>query len=403
MHLFDKKQREPKKVKMKSNISKERLFDLGSLYLRLGEMSDLRSPQGLRYSLALILVLIVLAKLSGEDSPSGIAEWAQFRSDELSCLLNLKRKIMPHHSTYRRIMADVVDVDELELLTSDYLFGKEYLGKNVLISIDGKVLRGTLNAEQEGTYLLAAYLPDEGLVLLEVEVEGKGKEIPAALKLLRKLDLREKIVIGDALHTQRDASKEICIAGGDYIWYAKGNQGQLEEDIRLWFEPEPEPLPGQGRLPKDFENAQTVNKGHGRIDQRRITVSSQLNDFLDWPFLEQVFMLERRVTNTKTGEVRESVVYGVTSLARDKVRPDELLTLIRSYWGIENGLHYRRDVTLLEDRTRMTSKKAGHVMACINNLIVGLIIGKKKSRYLPTARRYFNAHLSEAFQMIGGL
>ena len=100
----------------------------------------------------------------------------------------------------------------------------------------------------------------------------------------------------------------------------------MEEDISLWFEPEPEPLPGQGRLPKDFESAQTVNKGHGRIDERRITVSSQLNDFLDWPFLEQVFMLERRVTNTKTGEVRESVVYGVTSLARDKVMPDELLT-----------------------------------------------------------------------------
>ena len=114
-------------------------------------------------------------------------------------------------------------------------------------------------------------------------------------------------------------------------------------------------------------------------------------------------MLERRVTNTKTGEVRESIVYGVTSLARDKVTPGELLTFIRSYWGIENDLHYRRDVTLLEDRTRLTSKKAGHFMACISNLVVGLIIGKKKSKYLPTARRFFNANLSEAFNLIGGL
>ena len=113
------------------------------------------------------------------------------------------------------------------------MVGKQYFGKKVLLSIDGKTLRGTLNDEQEGTYLLAAYLPSEGLVLMEVEVEGKGKEIPAALKLLRKLDLREKIVIGDALHTQREVSKEICVAGGDYIWYAKGNQSQMEEDIRL--------------------------------------------------------------------------------------------------------------------------------------------------------------------------
>ena len=361
------------------------------------------SPQGLRYPLAELLVLMVLAKLSGEDTPSGIAEWAQYRSEELSIYLKLKHKRMSHHSTYRRIMAEVVDTEEFELLVSDYLIGKSYFGKKVLLSIDGKVLRGTLNDEQDGTYLLAAYLPTEGLVLMEVEVAGKGKEIPAALKLLKRLDLREKIVMGDALHTQQEASKEICIAGGDYIWYAKGNQSQLEEDICLWFEPETDPIPGQGRLPKDFESAQTTNKGHGRIDERKITVSSQLNDFLDWPFLNQVFKLERRVTDMKTGQVQERTIYGLTSLARDEVTPEKLLKLIRSYWGIENGLHYRRDVTLLEDRTRMTSKNAGQVMACINNLVLGLLIGKKKFQFLPSARRYFNANLNQALNLIGGL
>ena len=114
-------------------------------------------------------------------------------------------------------------------------------------------------------------------------------------------------------------------------------------------------------------------------------------------------MLERRVTNTKTNDVRERVVYGFTSLTRDEVSPSELLNLIRSYWGIENGLHYRRDVSLREDQTRITNKVAGHVMACINNLVLGLLIGKKKFRYLPTARRYFNANLSEAFGLISEL
>ena len=193
----------------------------------------------------------------------------------------------------------------------------------------------------------------------------------------------------------------VCVAGGDYIWYAKGNQSQIEVDIQLWFEPEPDPIPGQGRLPKDFEHAQTTNKGHGRIDERKITVSSQLNDFLDWPFLNQVFKLERRVTKIKTGEVKERVVFGFTSLARDEVTPQELLDLIRSYWGIENGLHYRRDVSLLEDRTRMTSKNAGQVMACLNNLVLGLLIGKMKFEYLPSARRYFNANLDQALNLIG--
>jgi len=388
---------------MKSNTAEEHIIDLGSLYTKLQGLSDSRSPRGLRYPLAVILILMVLAKLSGENTPSGIAEWAQYRSEALSEHLKLKRKRMPHHSTYRRIMAEVISPEEFELLVSEYLIGKTYFGKKVLVSIDGKVLRGTLDEKQDGTYLLAAYLPAEGLVLMEIAIDGKGKEIPGALALLKRLDLREKIVMGDALHTQREASREICIAGGDYIWYAKGNQSQMEEDIRLWFEPEPDPIPGQGRLPKDFESAQTTNKGHGRIDERKITVSSQLNDFLDWPFLKQVFELRRCVKNTKTGEIKERVIYGFTSLAREEVTPKELLHLIRAYWGIENGLHYRRDVTLLEDRTRIKNKDAGQIMACINNLILGLLIGKKKFPYLPSARRYFNANLNEAFELIGGL
>ena len=166
-----------------TTIAKEGIIDLGSLYKKLAELSDTRKPRGLRYRLPVILVLMVLAKLSGEDTPSGIAEWAQYRTKTLSSYLNLDRKQMPHHSTYRRIMAEVLDADELEFLVSDYLIGKRYFGKKILISIDGKVLRGTLDDEQDGTYLLAAYLPSEGLVLMEVEVEGKGKEIPAAITL----------------------------------------------------------------------------------------------------------------------------------------------------------------------------------------------------------------------------
>ena len=110
---------------MKSTtVAEEQIIDLGSLYKKLSALSDTRKPRGLRYPLPVILVLMVLAKLSGEDTPSGIAEWAQYRTETLSSCLNLKRKRMPHHSTYRRIMADVINVDELELLASDYLIGK---------------------------------------------------------------------------------------------------------------------------------------------------------------------------------------------------------------------------------------------------------------------------------------
>jgi len=388
---------------MKFNTDEEVVFDVGSLYAHLQGLKDKRKPRGIRYPLVAVLVMMVMAKLCGEDTPSGIADWVKHRGEQFIDLLKLKRKSMPHHSTYRRVEAEVVVPEELEQVVSRVLAGRKFFGKQVLLSMDGKVLRGTLDEVQNGTYLLAAYLPSEGLVLMEVALDGKGCEIPGAVKLLKMVDLREKVVMGDAMHTQRAISIQIVEAGGDYIWFAKGNQPQLEEDIRLWFEPEPDPIPGQGRVPKDFEIVKETSKGHGRLEERTLTVSSQLNDFLDWPYLQQVFRLERRFLFMKTGEFQEfqeQVVYGITSLSREEITPGVLLALIRSYWGIENGLHYRRDVTLREDRTRMTKGNAGRVMACLNNLVIGLVSAKTQFTYLPSARRFFDAHPARAFTLL---
>ncbi|MDW8278099.1 MAG: ISAs1 family transposase [Anaerolineales bacterium] len=376
------------------------VFEIGSLYAHFQGLHDKRKPRGLRYPLALVLLLIVLAKLCGEDRPSGIAEWAKHRADLLAEWLKLGRKSMPHHSTYRRILADGVCVEELEQVNRAFLSEKQCFGRQVLVAIDGKVLRGTIEEGQKETCLLAAYLPEEGIVLMEVAVEGKGSEIPAAPTLLKTIDLRGKVVMGDALHTQREISKQIVQAGGEYIWFVKGNQAQMEEEIRLWFEADVPPLPGMNFPRKDLESVTCTNKGHGRIEQRTITVSSQLKDFLPWPYVAQVFKLVRRFTFPKTGKVQEQVIYGITSLSRQEMTPGKLLQMTRSYWGIENGLHYRRDVTLLEDRTRMTKGKMGHAMACINNLVIGILLGNLKYRYLPSARRYFNAHPAEAFALL---
>lgn len=385
---------------MESSTETGIVFDMGSLYAHFRSLQDRRRPKGVRYQLVAIMVMITMAKICGQDNPTGIADWVKHRSEQFVETLKLKRKTMPHHSTYRRIMGEVILVDELEQVVSTYLAGKKFFGKQVLVCIDGKVMRGTLDSEQGGTYLLAAYLPSQGIVLMEIQLDGQGTEIAGALKLLKMVDLRDKIVMGDALHTQREASIQIVEAGGDYIWFAKGNQPQMEEDIRLWFEPDVQPIPGMSYPPKDFEVAQEVSKGHGRLEERQITVSSQLKDFLQWPYLEQVFMLERRFTAINTGEVCQQTVYGFTSLSRDKISPKQLLRETRSYWGIENGLHYRRDFTLQEDRTRITKGNLGQAMACINNLVIALLIGKLKYPYLPQARRFFDAHPSLAFNLI---
>src|SRR5512144_1311319 len=109
----------PRKVKMKSNTSQARVvFDVGSLYAHLQVLKDGRKPRGIRYSLVAILVMMVMAKLCGEDTPSGIADWVKHRAEQFIDMLKLKRKSMPHHSTYRRVEAEVVAPDELEQVVS---------------------------------------------------------------------------------------------------------------------------------------------------------------------------------------------------------------------------------------------------------------------------------------------
>lgn len=246
---------------MECNTEGGQIFDVGSLYAQFCHLSDPRKARGKRYRLETMLTLIVLAKVCGEDKPSGMAEWAQHRLEWLCAMLKLERKTMPHRSSYERILG-IVGWEELEELVSQGLSSKRFFGKQVLVAIDGKVLHGTLDENQDGVALLAAYLPGEGIVLMEVEVKGKGQELEAAPQVLKSIDLRDKVVMGDALHTQRAVSIQIVESGGDYIWLAKGNQPQLEEDLRLWFGPDPEPIPGQAYPPKDFEIALEVNKGH---------------------------------------------------------------------------------------------------------------------------------------------
>ena len=375
------------------------VLDVGSLYAHFQHLRDRRQARGKRYALEVVLALIVLAKLSGEDRLYGIADWARARADSLCALLGVSRGYLPCHNTYRRVLRQAVDTDRLQAAVSRFLTQDPDTGHSVLIAIDGKTLRGSIPAGQtQGVHLLAAYLPQEGVVLMQVAVGSRDNEITAAPQLLRSLDLRGKVVMGDAMHTQSNLSVQILAQGGDYVWLAKDNQHALRQDIIDLFTPEVR-TPGFSAPPDDFETARTQDKAHGRLEERLLTTSSMLQDYADWPGLQQVFRLERRVTQLSDGTVHREAVYGLTSLTRAQAGPRDLLAVVRSYWGIENGLHHRRDRTLLEDATRTTSPAVAQAMAIVNNLVIGLI-ARGGWRNLPQARRHYDAHLPHALNLI---
>jgi len=158
---------------------------------------------GLRYQLSIILLLVVLAKLCGEDSPFGIADWVKNRSEWLCKELSLNYSRFPHHSTYRRIMETYEE--ELDRVITAFLaqLAEKHLYK--IVVTDGKTLRGTITGDDPfGVHLLAAFLPEIGIALKHLPVEKeKENEIVVAPKLLAGLDLQGKIVLGDAMQTHR--------------------------------------------------------------------------------------------------------------------------------------------------------------------------------------------------------
>lgn len=378
------------------------VFDLSSLYAFFHQFPDFRKKRGIRYRLAHLLVLLTLAKFCGQDTPYAIADWVQARQAWLCQALHLQHARLPHHTTYRRVLDKLGEAETFEQLLHDFLTHLPQVGQSVVVVIDGKTLRGTISPQDPlGVHLLAAYLPGEGVVLLQMRVEkDKENEIVVAPELLAGLDLHGKVVLADAMHTQRDLSAQIVEAGGAYLWMAKDNQPTTRQAIEQLFAPE-KAIPGLGCPPRDFWGVKTVDKGHGRLEERTLTLSSELNDYLDWPYLGQVFKLERRFTELSSGAVHHEVQYGFTSLTREEAGPQRMQELVRSEWGIENGLHYRRDVTFHEDRTRM-STKVGRAMAAINNLVASLLALQGYHNYAQ-ARRYFDARPNEALAILCGL
>jgi predicted transposase YbfD/YdcC len=371
------------------------LFDLDALYACLQTIPDHRARRGVRYPLASLLMIGVLAKLAGQDSSRGMAHWAKLRAGELSQLFHLKRERMPHYSTWSRVLGYAVEPSEVEQIVGAFFadtFKASHAKRgSIQLTLDGKSLRGTIPlGETEGVHLLALYHPQQGMVLAQMNVQKKGREITCAPTLLKQIDLRGVVVSGDAMFDRRALSLKVVQAHGDYLWIVKDNEATLRQDIEVLFQPH-RTRAGTSAPPMDFRHASTVEKGHGRLDKRSIIVSSLLADYSDWPALDQVFKLERQSTNA-LGETQTQVRYGITSLPAYLADPHRMLQLTRGHWGIENGLHHRRDVTLHEDHGQLRMGHAPEMMAVLNNIVLGLF-AKQGETNVAHARRDFAYHL----------
>lgn len=338
---------------------------------------------------------MMLAKLANADTPLAIADWAAERAAWLRAHLQVNWPRLPHHSTFRRLLQRSRSLPDLRRQAQAFLTARQAPHQR-LYNLDGKTLRGTIaGGATKGEHLLALPQAATNLVLAQAPVGEKNNEISAAPALLKTVALADKIVSGDALHAQRKLSRQVVRAGGDYLWFVKQNQPTLCQRLQAAFA-----TSGDG--PADACTVTQDDKGHGRIERRQLTVSAQVTNSLGWPYAAQAFKLQRTRTACRSGKVTEQTVYGITSLAPLTTEPADLLAWTRRHWSIENGLHYRRDVTFGEDRCRLKSGRAAECLAIFNNLAIGLLrwLGWDN---LARARRHYDAHWLEALQVIQGL
>ncbi len=365
---------------------------LESLAQHLASLTDQRKPRGVRYQLTPLLVLVVLAKVCGANNPQEIAQWIEYRATWLTEALGLEWKRMPHHSTYRRVLQSALDLSQFESQAGAYLTALAQEQAEVL-NMDGKSLRGTIaKRATQGFRLLAVQHTTANAVVSQTAIRATENEISAAKRLLKTTDLQRKILSGDAIFAQRELSRQVVHAGGDYLWKVKANQAKLRQQIESLFQRE------SGSV-KDLGTARSLDKGHGRLEERVLSSSSRLADQVEWPYLGQLFMIrsDRLVCQTQKRSVKTH--YGITSLAPMEADAHRLLELTRSHWSIENGLHYRRDVTFKEDACRMKSHRAAEALAVCNNLALGLIRHAGWNN-VAEARRFYDAYPAQALQLI---
>lgn len=357
---------------------------------KLAEITDLRYRKGVRYKLKPFLILLFLSKLGGADRPAEIADWIKFRFLELKSLLNLEWKKSPHEVTIKRIMENGMEAAEVEQVFGEYL-SKMSEEEKEQWNMDGKVICGVKLEETEKQLHLLALQESEMNLVIEQSALAEGEnEISVGKRLLRKVDLLGKIISGDAIFAQQELSQIVVEKGGEYLWKLRGNQGKMYQSAKEHF-----PAGEDKYLGKTVD----YDKGHGRIEARRLETSFRLAGKIEFPYLAQVFKISKTSLEVKTGKQSKQTLYGITSLPVEEYSAKELLELTRKHWRIENGLHYRRDVTFKEDAVRKKSYNGGQIPAALNNLAIG-ILRKTGWENIAQARRFYGIQFAKGLELI---
>jgi predicted transposase YbfD/YdcC len=191
----------------------------------------------------------------------------------------------------------------------------------------------------------------------------RTNEIKMAIPLLDAIDIKGKEVSADALLTQRRFARYLVEERhAHYHFTVKGNQPGLLEALEFYFQDRGQP-----------HFVEPTPPDHGRIETRKIWITTELNGYLDFPRVGQAFVIERHVTEKKTGATSREIAYGLTSRTPAQASPQRVLQVNRGHWVIENGCHYILDWNYDEDRSRIRTGYGPENITRLRRFAIGVI------------------------------
>jgi predicted transposase YbfD/YdcC len=325
---------------------------------------DPRYQRNQRHRFTDILTLAVCAVLGGAESWDAIAAYGRAKEAFFKRFLPLPNGI-PSHDTFRAVFC------KLDPVAFSQAFGRWMAAACqanglVPIAIDGKSVRRSPKATASGClHLVSAFATEQRITLGQVSVPEGTNETAVIPDLLAVLDLAGAIVTLDAAGCQTAIASQIRTQGGEYLLAVKGNQPTLEAAVEQVF---------ADGIASEFAGSKadqhhTVDQGHGRHEERYITVLSDPKGLPpEWPDVACIVQVnrEREVGGVNT----TSTQYYLSSHAGTA---KEFAGLIRGHWGIENGLHWVLDVVFHEDDSRTRSGHAAANLAMVRKVCVALL------------------------------
>jgi predicted transposase YbfD/YdcC len=337
-----------------------------------------------RHRLVVILSLAVCAVLAGARSFTAIAEWAADADGETLARVGVTDTV-PSESTFRRVLQRL-DADAFDDLAGQWATRHTAPGPGArrVIAVDGKTLRGSGHGGQDSRHLLAAFDHACGVVLGQVDVDTKTNEIPMFTTLLDRVDIKDAVITADALHAQRAHARYLARRGAHYLLIVKRNQPGLHAQLAA--------LPW-----RDVPVAYTKReRGHGRTERRSLKLTSVAAG-LAFPRAAQAIRITRR--RKVKGKWSAETCYAVTSLGVTQASPARLAAIIRGHWGIEDRLHWVRDMDFDEDRSQVRTASGPRIMASLRNLAI-TILRLAGTTSIAAALRYHARRPSRPLQAI---